>query len=69
VARIGRIQLAQPALTLLWSVLLLGEHVTWLTAVAATAVIGVTAVGRNARVDQRAVPQRAGLTSVPVHVE
>jgi drug/metabolite transporter (DMT)-like permease len=69
VARIGRLQLAQPALTLLWSVLLLGEHVTWLTAVAATAVIAVTAVGRNARVDQRPVPQHASLTSVPVHVE
>jgi drug/metabolite transporter (DMT)-like permease len=69
VARIGRLQLAQPALTLLWSVLLLGEHVTWLTAVAAIAVIAVTAVGRNARVDQRPAPLRARLTSVPVHVE
>jgi len=54
VARIGRLQLAQPALTLGWSVVLLGEHVTWLSAVAAAAVIAVTAVGRNARVDQRA---------------
>jgi drug/metabolite transporter (DMT)-like permease len=53
VARIGRIQLAQPALTLGWSALLLGEHVGWLTAGAATAVIVVTAVGRNAQVDRR----------------
>jgi hypothetical protein len=53
VARIGRIQLAQPALTLGWSALLLGEQVSWFTAVAALAVIAVTAVGRNARVDRR----------------
>jgi drug/metabolite transporter (DMT)-like permease len=51
VARIGRLQLAQPALTLVWSALLLGEKVSWLTATAAAAVIGVTAVGRNARID------------------
>ena len=51
VARVGRLQLAQPALTLGWSALLLGEHVGWLSAVAAAAVIGATAVGRNARVD------------------
>jgi drug/metabolite transporter (DMT)-like permease len=52
VARIGRLQLAQPALTLLWSALLLGERVGWLSAVAAAAVIAATAVGRNAKVDQ-----------------
>src|SRR5580693_10604725 len=51
VARIGRLQLAQPALTLGWSALLLGEHVGLLTGAAAVAVIAVTAVGRNARVD------------------
>jgi drug/metabolite transporter (DMT)-like permease len=51
VAKIGRLQLAQPALTLGWSALLLGEHVGWLSAVAAGAVIAATAVGRNARVD------------------
>lgn len=51
VARIGRLQIAQPALTLGWSALLLGEHVGWLSAVAAGAVIAATAVGRNARVD------------------
>ena len=69
VARIGRLQLAQPALTLGWSVVLLGEHVTWLTAVAAAAVIAVTAVGRNARVDRRtpaAAPfERARAEEVP----
>src|SRR5215813_10919366 len=43
VARVGRLQIAQPALTLGWSAALLGEHVSLL--------IGATAVGRNARVD------------------
>ena len=47
----GKLQLAQPALTLGWSALLLGEQVSLLAAVAAAAVIGATAVGRNARVD------------------
>src|SRR5215475_210341 len=51
VARIGRLQIAQPALTLGWSALLLGEHVSLLSAAAAAAVIAATAVGRNARVD------------------
>jgi drug/metabolite transporter (DMT)-like permease len=54
VAKIGMLQLAQPALTLIWSALLLGEPVGWLSAVAAAAVIGATAIGRNARVDVRA---------------
>jgi hypothetical protein len=35
VARVGRLRLAQPALTLGWSALLLGEHVGLLTAAAA----------------------------------
>jgi drug/metabolite transporter (DMT)-like permease len=48
VARVGRLQLAQPALTLCWAALLLGERVSWLTGLAAAAVIAVTAVGRNA---------------------
>jgi drug/metabolite transporter (DMT)-like permease len=72
VARIGRLQLAQPALTLGWSALLLGEHVSWLTAAAAAAVIAVTAVGRNARVDPApaspagpARPARAAAPPVP----
>jgi len=51
VARVGRLQVAQPALTLGWSALLLGEHVSLLIAAAAAAVIVAAAVGRNARVD------------------
>ncbi len=56
VARVGRLQLAQPALTLCWSALLLGERVSWLTGLAAAAVIAATAVGRNARVDPAPAP-------------
>jgi drug/metabolite transporter (DMT)-like permease len=56
VARVGRLQLAQPALTMVWAALLLGEHVSWLTGAAAAAVIAVTAVGRNARVDRAGSP-------------
>jgi len=61
VARVGRLQLAQPALTLGWSALLLGEQVSLLTAVAAAAVIGAAAVGRNARVDGASAAARAAL--------
>jgi drug/metabolite transporter (DMT)-like permease len=50
VARVGRLQIAQPALTLGWSALLLGEHVSLLTGAAAAAVIAAAGVGRNARV-------------------
>ena len=66
VARVGRLQIAQPALTLGWSALLLGEHVGWLSAAAAAAVIAATAVGRNARVDvggARAAAVRDGGTA------
>ncbi|WP_415925368.1 DMT family transporter [Streptomyces sp. ME19-01-6] len=45
VARASQLQLAQPLLTLVWSVLLLGEHFTWAapaTAVAVLVCIGVT---------------------------
>jgi drug/metabolite transporter (DMT)-like permease len=61
VARVGRLQLAQPALTLGWSALLLSEPVSWLSAVAAAAVIAATAVGRNARVDARGASPRRGV--------
>ncbi len=59
VARIGRLQLAQPALTLVWSALLLGESVSFLTGAAAAAVIAATAVGRNARIDVPRLPDDA----------
>jgi len=63
VASVGKLQLAQPALTLGWSALLLGERVTWLSGTAAAIVITAVAIGRNARVirpDQAIlVPQTA----------
>ena len=64
VAAIGQLQLAQPALTLGWSALLLGEHVSLLSAVAAAVVIIATAIGRNAKVERR--PQsRRGRQALP----
>jgi drug/metabolite transporter (DMT)-like permease len=62
VARVGRLQLAQPALTLVWAALLLGEHVSVLTAAAAAAVIVVTAAGRNAGTSPVPVPDPAAGT-------
>lgn len=59
VARVGRLQLAQPVLTLGWSVLLLGEHVDLPTLVAAAVVLAAVAVGRNARVESVPVPALA----------
>lgn len=49
IARVGQLQLAQPVLTLLWSVLLLGEQVSLPTILAALAVIGTVALGRRVR--------------------
>jgi drug/metabolite transporter (DMT)-like permease len=63
VARVGRLQLAQPALTLCWAALLLGERVSWLTGLAAAAVIAVTAVGRNAGGGPAPVSSAASLGS------
>jgi drug/metabolite transporter (DMT)-like permease len=49
VARIGQIQLAQPVLTLVWSALLLGEHVGPWTAITALAVLACVAATQRAR--------------------
>ncbi|MEU0812067.1 DMT family transporter [Streptomyces sp. NPDC005970] len=48
VARASQLQLAQPLLTLVWSVLLLGEHLTWAAPVAAVAVLVCIAVTQRA---------------------
>jgi drug/metabolite transporter (DMT)-like permease len=71
VARVGKIQLAQPALTLLWSALLLGERVSAVSAAAAAAVIAATAVGQGTRVarpgeagGQSAMPARATTAAI-----
>lgn len=51
VARIGRVQLLQPVLTLCWSVLLLGEQVTPIMVLVAVIVLTAVAFGRRSRVD------------------
>lgn len=50
VARVSQLQLAQPLLTLAWSVLLLGERVGALTVLAAVAVLMSVAVSQRTRV-------------------
>lgn len=49
VPRASQIQLAQPLLTLVWSVLLLGEPLSPLAPVAALIVLGCIAVTQRAR--------------------
>ncbi|WKX73378.1 DMT family transporter [Streptomyces sp. XD-27] len=49
VARASQLQLAQPLLTLVWSVLLLGEHLTPAAPVTAVAVLVCIAVTQRAR--------------------
>lgn len=50
VARVGQTQLAQPVLTLVWSALLLGEHVNGVTILAALLVIASAALSRRTTV-------------------
>jgi drug/metabolite transporter (DMT)-like permease len=50
VARVGQLQLAQPILTLLWSALLLGEHISWAAIVAAGVVLASVALALSMRV-------------------
>lgn len=59
VARVGRLQLAQPVLTLGWSALLLGEQLTLAAAIAALVVLATVAVGRNARVERQGPDEAA----------
>jgi len=65
VAKIGQVQLAQPVLTLLWAVLLLGEHVGLATALAAVAVLASAAVAQRTRVEH-VTPGRERRSQVPV---
>jgi drug/metabolite transporter (DMT)-like permease len=51
VARIGRLQLLQPVLTLCWSVMLLGEQVAPVMVLVAAVVLTAVAIGRKSRVD------------------
>jgi drug/metabolite transporter (DMT)-like permease len=50
IARVSQMQLLQPLLTLALSALLLGEHIGWVTALAALGVIASVAVTQVARV-------------------
>lgn len=61
VAAIGKLQLAQPALTLGWSALLLGQPVSLLSGTAAAVVIAAVAIGRNAKVGVRPATARRAL--------
>jgi drug/metabolite transporter (DMT)-like permease len=49
VPKASQIQLAQPLITLVWSVLLMGEHLTPLAPVAALIVLGCIAATQRAR--------------------
>lgn len=64
VARVGQLQLAQPVVTLLWSVLLLGERFTWPTIAAAAAVLASVLVTQRTRV--RLAPKPGCSTPLPL---
>jgi drug/metabolite transporter (DMT)-like permease len=49
VLKASQLQLAQPLLTLVWSVLLLGEHLSPLAPLTAAAVLACIAVTQRAR--------------------
>jgi drug/metabolite transporter (DMT)-like permease len=48
-AQVSQIQLGQPVLTIAWSVLLLGESITWPTVIAAVAVVACAAIAVRSR--------------------
>lgn len=56
VARASQLQLAQPLLTLVWSVLLLGEHLTWAAPAAAVAVLVCIGVTQRAGANRQKQP-------------
>ncbi|MHB1066203.1 MAG: DMT family transporter [Candidatus Nanopelagicales bacterium] len=53
----GQVQQLQAILTLLWSALLLGETVTWVTLAAAVAVVGSVAWAQRSRAPTMAAPE------------
>jgi drug/metabolite transporter (DMT)-like permease len=57
IARGGQVQQLQALLTLVWSAILLGEHVTPMTVLAAVAVIVCVVWAQRARVPAEAAPQ------------
>lgn len=59
VARASQLQLAQPLLTLVWAVLLLGEHVSLAAPLAAVIVVACIVVTQRARVAPKDAPSPA----------
>lgn len=60
IARVSQLQLVQPLLTVVWSALLLSEHVGVVTALAALGVIASVAVTQLSRVGARTAPRTSG---------
>lgn len=61
-AQVSQIQLVQPVMSIAWAALLLGEAITWLTAVGAVAVVGCAAMAVRTRLRASSRPRpRAGL--------
>jgi len=60
-ARIGQVQLSQPVMTLIWSALLLGEHVSVGMVAASLVVLACVVATQRTRVD--APPPRASVAS------
>lgn len=56
VARISQIQLVQTPLSLAWSALILGERLTWSTALVAAAVVATVAAAQRSRVERAPEP-------------
>ena len=70
VARVSQVQLAQPALSLVWAALLLGEHLDAVSIIATVAIIACVAVAQRARIDAASVTtvvaDRSDIELVPV---
>ena len=65
---VSRVQLVQPVLSMLWAVLLLGEHLTTTLVVGAVAIVGATAFTVRSRVSvrgEKSAPAKAPLAAHP----
>ncbi|HRN83040.1 EamA family transporter, partial [Nitrosomonas europaea] len=66
IAKVGQTQLLQPFLTIIASVLLLGEHADLMTWLVATLVVAVVAVGKHAQVKHND-PESATIADTSPH--
>lgn len=57
IATVSQVQLVQPVLSICWATVLLGEELTWATAVGGLAAIGCAAVAVRARLAASATPK------------